>query len=105
MYRVIAYHGKGKDQELEHDLRLLWKSLCDFAKCRKLQHIYCFQAVRDGEEVNLLLVVQYHDNVAAKLALPTRLARQASQTHSHMDYWFYVRDNRYETENKKRRVS
>jgi len=93
MYRIIAYHGKGKDEEVEHDLNLLWDSLRHFAYHRKIQHIYCFQAVRDGEEANLLLVVRYRDNVAAKLALPNE-ARRALQTHNHVDYWFYVREER-----------
>ncbi len=124
MYRVIAYHGKGKNQEVEHDLRLLWESLCDFARSRDLRHIYCFQTVHDnnspsphggegrrapypseasgmgGEwEVNLWLVLQYDDNVAAKLALPHE-AERALQLRNHVDYWFYARER-----SQKRRTS
>lgn len=91
MYRVIAYQGKGRNGEVENDLKLLWDSLRNFAKCRKLQHVYCFQAVRGEKEANLLLVVQYRDNVAAKLALPNE-TRHASQIRNHVDYWFYNRE-------------
>ena len=92
MYRIIAYHGKGQHSEIQNDLRLLWDSLRNFARHRKLQHIYCFQAVRDKKEANLLLIVQYADNVAAKLALPNE-TRHTLQIHNHVDYWFYVREN------------
>ena len=102
MYRIIAYHGKERNNEVEKDLGLLWDSLSNFAKQREIEHIYCFQAVRDGEEANLLLVVQYRDNVAAKLALPNE-ARRALQTHNHVDYWFYVREDNQV--NKRRTLS
>ena len=91
MYHVIAYHGKGNKSEVKNDLRLLWDSLSIFAKSRTLQHIYCFQTVEDGKGADTFIVVQYDDNVVAKLALPNETER-ALQTHNHVDYWFYVRE-------------
>ncbi len=106
MYRIIAYHGKGNNSQVKNDLRLLWNSVKELTSHGKVQHIYCFQVVHDnnstfrlrrkgrgGGELNLLLILQYGDNVAAKLALSTRSTRQASQTYNYVDYWFYVREN------------
>ena len=110
MYRIVAYHGKGDNKELEGDLRLLWGGFREFLKHRLISHVYCFQSVSDknipltllplpngervgvrGKEANLLLLVQYGDNVATKLALDGK-AKQASQLRNHVDYWFYVRE-------------
>ena len=49
MYRVIAYHGKGKEQEVQSDLRLLWDGLRKLATCRNLSHVYCFQTVNSKD--------------------------------------------------------
>ena len=94
MYRIIAYHGKGKEQELEHDLKLLWDSLRHFVLHRQIQHVYCFQAVRglaSKNEASLFLVLQYGDNVAAKIASRGKM-KLASQIRNRVDYWFYVRE-------------
>lgn len=89
MYLVIAYHGDGKN-EVENDLKLLWSRIRGFTKSRAIRHIYCFQAIRDGEGANTIIVIDYK-GAAAKPALP-RGAKQVSQTHRRVDYWFYVRN-------------
>lgn len=112
MYRIVAYHGKSRNGEVERDLKLLWDGLRKFALYRHIQHIYCFQAVQGlalnktlfkakpwtGEveknkpiSTDLLLVLQYGDNIATKLALHGK-PKLASQIRNHVDYWLYVRD-------------
>ena len=100
MYHVIAYHGKGKNREVEHDLRLLWDSLRNFAKRRNIHHVYCFQAVNEGRETNLLLVVQYEDNVGARFIAPEpdkfgSINRTPTiSSRECVDYWFFIREGR-----------
>lgn len=89
MYLIIAYHGIGKN-EMENDLRILWDNVSRFASSRDIRHIYCFQAVKDKEGADTLIVVQCEDNVAAKLALLND-AEQSLQTRCHVDYWLYIR--------------
>ena len=90
MYRVVAYHGKSRNGEVEQDLKLLWDGLRKFAMQRHIQHIYCLQTVSERHEANLVLLVQYGDDVAAKLALHGK-PKLASQIRDHVDYWFYHR--------------
>ncbi|MFH1853745.1 MAG: hypothetical protein ABH815_00335 [Candidatus Omnitrophota bacterium] len=89
MYLVIAYHGSGKNK-VEDVLRLLWDHIRSLAKFRSIQHIYCFQAIKDRGGADTIIVIQY-DNVAAKLALPEE-TKQASQTRHQVDHWFYLRN-------------
>jgi len=91
MYRIVAYHGKSRNGEVEHDLKLLWDGLRKFAMCRHIQHIYCLQTVSERHEVNLVLLVQYGDDVATKLVLHGK-PKLASQMRNHVDYWFYNRE-------------
>ena len=91
MYRIIAYHGKGKNRQVKNDLRLFWDSVRGLTSHGRVQHIYCFQAVSDKKGAYLLVVLQYGDNVATKLALHGKL-KLASQLHNHVDFWFYIRD-------------
>lgn len=97
MYRVIAYHGKGNNKELEGDLRLLWGGFREFLKHRLINHVYCFQSVSEKRGADLILILQYGDNVATKLASRGK-PKLASQLRNHVDYWFYMRDG-HETRN------
>jgi len=91
MYRIIAYHGKGNNKELEKDLRLLWGGFREFLRHRLINHVYCFQSVSEKKGAELIFILQYGDNVATKLALHGK-PKLASQLRNHVDYWFYVRD-------------
>jgi len=77
MYRIVAYHGKGDNKELEGDLRLLWGGFREFLRHRLINHVYCFQSVSEKSGADLILILQYNDNVATKLALDGK-AKQAS---------------------------
>jgi len=94
MYLIIAYHGKGKN-EVEKDLNLLWGRIRGFTKIRLIRHIYCFQAVRDEERANALIIINYK-GAAAKPQYSSGNVRNniaVSQTHHRVDYWFYVRNS------------
>jgi hypothetical protein len=90
MYRVIAYQGKGKETDVNNDLRLLWDSLRCFLSSQSIQHIYCFQSVEDKKGASLFLVVKY--GVSEDKSSYEDLSSDAS-----IDYWFYRRGG-----NKKR---
>ena len=75
MYRVIAYHGTGERNKMQHDLQVLWCNLRHFAETITVKHIYCFQEMNENKETNLLLVLQYGNMIEKRV-----------------DYWFYLRE-------------
>jgi len=99
MYRIIAYHGKGKN-EMASDMHLLWDNFRIFAASRRLRHVYCFQAVDDKNGADMILVIQYEDTVGAPYSSseatewPSREDSDAPRMSSKegIDYWFYVRE-------------
>ena len=96
MYRVIAYHGKGSKKEIADDLRLLWEELRNFAGSRELQHVYCFQSVKDTKGADVLMIVNYRDGVGSGDESRQKTRGSAPDITSpavqeRVDYWFYVR--------------
>jgi len=81
MYLVIAYHGNGRN-EVENDLTLLWDNIRRFTGSKPMRHVYCFQAVKDKEGADLLMIVQYDGAAPVK---------------RRVDYWFYVRNRNTKT--------
>lgn len=86
MYLVIAYHGKGNG-EVESDLRVLWGNLERLAKIRKIEHIFCFQAVKDNVGADVLMMIKYEGEFES-----TEAKVHSQSWNNRVDYWFYIRN-------------
>lgn len=98
MYLIIAYHGKGRT-EVDEDLKKLWFNFNSFVKFVKVRHVYFYQAAKDNQGADLLMIIDYScakscpdiSEKQEKFGMP---GQNFASNKRNINYWLYIREPR-----------